>query len=259
VSQQPSLSISLVTPAAPESGPLLLLEQEEWQPCTGYMSTANMVRAVAAQLYPDAWSVEVDCGLTNGMVVSRIFAYPIVSPLDYTVLSSHGEIGTGRLEQVLMDEIVQFRLDTSHSVNYPVTALDLLDWLCAYDAAGNPLAGPAVTLSGREVSAAEPIYGSLRVRYLTTRTTFTLRMDAREDAAEHFWSAIILGLPVGGEPVLLAFDPPPALEEMTAAGDECGDSTGETKDQNNMPIPEVSPGNRTEIYDYCSGELLRVQ
>lgn len=261
MSQLHSLVVTLVNPdSAGEDLLLLQLEQEEWAPYTGFVTKSNMVRQIGKMLFADhGWNPVVGCALMNGLLYSLIYAYPLLPTTKFKVLSSYGYLSEGSGQDVVMEETIDFDFDVEQGLKYPAIAVSGYDWLTSYDHNGNPDTRPAVSVLGRNVTSSSPVYGTLRIRYSVYRVVYTLSMEAREDAIEHFWSAYLLGLPEGGRPVLLEFDPPPTMEDMTKEGLTCGDENLEvTRDE---PDPEdmIGQGIKIEIYDYCSGELITTQ
>ena len=259
MSRQASLAITLAKQEESESiSGLLTLEQEEWKAYTGLLTKANMVRHIAFKLFGGKWNPQIDCAISGERVTSTIYAYPATPTLPYRVLASYGELSEGRVQTPVLTETVHFRLETEQGLRYPAHSLVSANWLTAYDAEGNQIPAPGITIKARSVGTAFPVYGSLQIKYRTFRTAHTLSMEARDDALEHFWSAYILGLPLGGEPVLLKFDPPPTAEELTAMAAECGGRIGlslEWEEQD--PANRVTPGKKEEVWDYCGGNFLR--
>jgi hypothetical protein len=260
VSQPSSLTITLSPAQATAADePMLILEQEPWRAASGYITLANMVREVAATLYGEdaLGATQVNCDRDGLNVYADIYAYPRDVFVQYQILTSHGHLAGGAIQTPLMDEILQFQLDTEQQVKYPVQEIASLTWLTAYDQDGNPLVAPDVLVVGRTVTSSAPVYGSLRIRYTTRRYMHTLTMAPRPDAEENWYSAVIMGLPADGEPVFLTFEPPPTAEELYSRDEECGGGGGSVLDDPERGGNPVSQGTLVQIYNYCTGKLVR--
>ena len=261
MSQRPSLTIN-ISPAqsARVSEQLVLVEQAEWAPYTGYVTRGNMVRYLANMLYGEAYQAKIDCGLIGGQVVSALYVYPLRDDVQYQLLATHGVLSDPAFEESEQEETLHFNLETEASLRYPASRVQSTEWLSSYDAEGNPATKPVVTVSGREIVASAPVYGSLRIRYQANRYVHLLTLDKREDATENFCSAVIVALPVGGRPVMLTFDPPPTAEEIAQGGYDCGMGSGGdpqvTEIEHPLDAPEASSHQRTILIDYCTQEIL---
>lgn len=261
MSLRPNLTIT-ITPeqSARVSEELILVEQAEWRPYTGYVTRGNMVRYLANLLYGEAYQAQIDCGLTGGQVVAAIHAYPLRNDVRYQLLTTHGVLSEPVMEESEQEETLHFSLELTASLRYPASRVLSTEWLSSYAADGTPATKPAVTVDGREIVAAAPVYGSLRIRYQANRSIHLLTLDQRADATENFYSAVIVALPVGGRPVMLTFDPPPTAEEMAEGGYDCGMGSGGnpqlTEIEHPLDTPEASSHQRTILIDYCTQEVL---
>lgn len=261
MSQQPNLTINFSPEqSARVSEELLLVEQAEWRPYTGYVTKGNMVRYLANLLYGEAYQAQIDCGLTGGQVVAAIHVYPLRGDVQYQLLTTHGVLSEPVLEESEQEETLHFNLELTAGLRYPASRVLSTEWLSSYAADGTPATKPAVTVDGREITAAALVYGSLLVRYVANRSTHLLTLDKREDATENFYSAFVVGLPVGGRPVFLEFEPPPTAEEMAQGGYDCGMGSGGdpqvTEIEHPLDPPEASSHQRTILIDYCTQEVL---
>jgi len=257
---QHNLTINITSPeAARISEELLLVEQADWKPFTGYVTKGNMVRRIANMLYGDAYQAEIDCGMVGSQVVAAIYVYPLRDNVRYRLVATHGVLSDGQFEASEQEETLHFSLETTASIRYPAARILSAEWLSSYDADGNATTKPSVTAIGREVTASGPVYGSLRIRYIANRFDHILTMDKREDAVENWYSAAIVALPSGGRPVFLTFDPPPTAEEMAKGDYGCGmGSNGGTATTVKHPLdePEASRHQRFVQVDYCTQTIL---
>ena len=250
-----TLTYSARTGSQAASRDLLLIEQEEWQPYTGYVTKAEMVRALARMLYGAETESQVNCGVAGGQVVAAIYVYRLEPGVIYQLLASAGTLSEPAAEEKEMTETVQVNLETEAELRYPVASLLETRWLSAWDEQGNRIDGPAVTLVGGKLTWSLPVFGSLKVRWLTNRDVWMLTIDRREEAVENLYSAVLLALPSGGRPELLTFAPPPTAEEIEE--EDCGWgrlTTGDIEGPPDHPLddPTASPHRRTVIIDFCS-------
>lgn len=257
----------IITISAPESTaaaqPYLILEQADWEPYAGQMTKMEFVRRIAIQLFgPEAGvatSPDMNCPIdASGCVVAEIHAYPSRIDLGYRLITSYGDLSGAYPQSLNVEDVLQFTIDTEQQVPYPIGAIVQAEWLTCYDSHGTKIHGPAPTFFDRTVSVPYPVYGSLRLTYSTYRTNHLLSLSARPDAIEHFWSAWVIGLVEHSQPVMLQIDPPPTVEELAKMGvSTCPDwELNMEWDEDGGP-PTVDIGRKEQVYDYCTGELLR--
>jgi len=264
VSQQLNLTINFSAASVEkrDSGELLLIEQEDWKPYTGLVTKGNMARQLASLLYSDAYQAQVDCGvMANGDVVCAVYVYKLRPDVQYQLTVTHGELAGPEATGVDVDETLHFSLDTESALKYPAATVRSAVWASAYNSDGVKVTDPAVTITSRDVTVSAPVYGSLRVQYTAQRDEYILTIPKRADAEENFYSAYLIGLPIGGRPVFLQFDPPPTAEEMAKEGTECGrgsggDSGDATRPSHPLDDVTASKHQRTIIVDYCTQEVI---
>lgn len=261
MSQQPNLTINFISAVEERvSEALILVEQAEWQPYTGYVTKGNMVLRLANMLYGSEYQAEIDCGLTGGQVVAAIYVYPLRDGVQYQLHATHGVLSEPAFEAAEIEETIHFSLALTAGLKYPAARVLSTQWLSAYDADGIPASQPAVTVDGSEITVAALVYGSLRIKYVANRYAHVLTMDQRPDATENFYSAFIVGLPSGGRPVFLEFEPPPTAEEMARGEYDCGMGSGGRNDvstpEHPLDAPDASGHQREIVIDYCTQKII---
>lgn len=253
----PTITLSYQGPAS-ESSDLLLIEQEDWDKYVGKVTTGSMVRALREMLYGEDSGSLIDCGLTEGNVACLILVYPKVLGLDYQFAASYGTLSE-RLEEVIEEkETLNFSLESSASPSHPPLAISGAVWAdLVYDAEGNGIAPPPLTITDGAITTTIPVYGAVDVSYTTERHAYTLVAPRREDAIDNFYTSAVCGWYIGGVNWLVV-DMPPGIETFNASADAvCGGDSGfiETPDDDE-PGDEPVTGNRRSIVDYCSQEIV---
>ena len=198
---------------------LLQIEQDDWHRSTGAITKQQMVRWLAAMLDHRAAVNEADCGMSGGMMVCLVRAYPRRAGLNYRFLASWGELSERTVDLVELTELVQFRLDTEARTDHPVREILSADWAGdCWGLEGEVVAPPPLTAAGEAVTCSRPVYGTATVRYLCERHTYTLSVRRREDALDNHFSAVVVGVYAGGLNYL-EIDMPPGIEQFEADQD----------------------------------------
>lgn len=253
----PHITLTYRGPAS-ESLDLLQIEQVDWDRYTGKVTTGAMVRALREMLYGEDAGSLVDCGLTGCSVVCLILVYPRVPGLAYQFAASYGSLSE-RLEEIVEEsETVNFSLETSASPNHPPMAIISAEWAdVVYDAAGNEIVPPALTILDGEIISPIPVYGAVDVVYTTERHAYTLTAPRREDAVDNFYTSAVYGWYSGGVN-WLAVKMPPGIETFNADADAvCGGDSGFIEPpEDDDPGEEPVTGNRRSVVDYCSQEIV---
>jgi hypothetical protein len=258
---QQSLTISLVHPdQGREPLDLLLLEQEEWRPYTGRVSSVAMVNWLAAVLYGEEFTHRLDCGMSGEAMVCAVFAYPRVAGLAYQLRASHGELSERAAALVEITETVNFRLEATAAPRYPARQIQSARWLAdCYDATGAVITPPTLTIDGDQLQAGLAIYGAAEVTYTTERHSYILTVARRDDAIEDHYSAVVYGVYDGGLN-WLEIEPPPGVEAFEADPSAvCG--LGSFAGSVEHPDPDLGdiPGqfaHRVVKIDYCSQDII---
>lgn len=254
----PELSFRYVSPdrAAPERD-LLLLEQEAWSAYTGVLTKAGLARYLRGALYGVEAGQVIDCGLSDDNLSIVIYAWPLAPGVTFRLRSSVGDLGEVLIDTVSSAESVSYNLTDHASLRHPADYIESARWLTGpYNSAGEAIAPPALTVSGRDLMLSEPVWGSVWIRSVGTRYTcrLSLSLDAAEPLLAAGWSEYVIGLPEGGRPVALALTPPPGAEELARTGAECGRSVSVRVLGPDKTPPTAQPKDKTIKCDYCELE-----
>ena len=111
-----------------DSSEKLLIEQQEWKPFVGGLSTFAMVSYIASLIFGSDYDVDYDCGIVDGRYVTPIYVYPLVENLHYAARATRGDLADRREVKVDMTESIQLKLTTSSKLKYPVAELVSLTW-----------------------------------------------------------------------------------------------------------------------------------
>ena len=241
---------------------LLRLEQEEWLPSIGLVSSLAAAQFLRNLLYGQDNEVRVDCGINGDSYSTIIYAYPLRPGVQYRIAASRGaEIGPGEFEEVEMEpEIINWNLETSQRLRYPAAAIVAMEWLAGpWGHGGEAVASTGTRLQGDELIAATPIAGIQRLIYTSRRYAHLLTVPRREyPGAELQWDCWVMACPPPGKPVLLEVDPPPGAEELAKSGADCGygfSGSAQEDDDESKP-PTIGKRRKTDRYNYCTREYL---
>lgn len=256
----PGVSINIAPNAIrPEPQDLLLLEQERMS--AGGISKANLVKYLHRRLYDgqggEASSGLASCGLENGNLVFRIRAYPLKPGVQFRIASTVGELAGGEYTEIEECESVSFSLERAVSLRHPAIRLLAVRWLAGpWTTGGVRVVNPALSASGRELSAAMPLFGTAQIITLVGRYSYELQLDWESVAKPSLlggWSEFVVAWPPPGRPVALELEEPEGASDMAESGAPCGGS-GKVKDKPDDWPPDASPANKYVKCKYCELE-----
>lgn len=253
---QQSLAITFARPAI-DPAELLLIEQEEWARNTGVVTTAEMLRYVSAYVYGQLYGSRTRCPLVNGQLRCTVNVYPRVPGLVYRLHTSWGTLGGPRGGLTEITEILNYTLTAQEKVKYPCREIRSARWLdVCYDADGAVVTPPALVVDDDGLVIADPVYGSVEVRYTTERYSYQLAVPRREEALEAMFSAAVYALYQGGIS-WIAIDLPDSFDETTA-DDRCGldGSVSLTWPEGDPRPVSDNPYRRHTVVDYCSQTII---
>lgn len=243
---------------------LLRLEQEDWLPGIGQVSSLAAAQFMRNLLYGQSNGVRVDCGINGDSYSTVIYAYPLRPGVQYRIAASRGaEIGPGEYEEAEMQaEIINWQLERSQTLRYPATSIIDMEWLAGPWGANGEAVSSGLRLHGDVLQAQAPLAGILRIAYRSSRYSHLLTVPRRDDPeAELVWDCWVMACPPPGRPVLLEVQPPPGAEALSASGMECGYSfSGSVAGPDDGPRPPtIGKRRKTDRFDYCTQEYLGSQ
>jgi len=168
--------------AAASSRPFAL-EQKEWpekSPAnfSAWLAANNHTNPSVSQIIWLYEQYKSSCNGSGGLVATlRVRLLDLATP--YVLRASYGAIGAPVLVTETRQEFLAFELGTEKSVDFgTITAAT---WNGdVWDAAGNKLAAaPVLTLSGRTVTAPQPVYGVLECTVVESLYEHTLALSPR--------------------------------------------------------------------------------
>lgn len=253
--------------AAPETAQasdLVLLEQEEWGAYAGRLTKLGMTRYLDHVLYASGGGSApnvVGCGRDGaGDLNTAVLVWPLRDDVRYRLFSTVGTLGAAELGEVEEQDTVSFALAKSATLKHPARRVLSAEWLTGpWTKGGIRIAPPPLTVSGRELRANAPVYGSVRVRFLARRYRHQLKIawdEVKTLLAGDDWSEWAVCLPPPGRPVALALTMNRGAEDMAKSGKGCGrggDSGRIEQPEEEWP-PYVEPEDKTVNCDYCTGE-----
>lgn len=238
---------------------LLEIEQKPWSVYTGKVTKQEVVRIVAALFNDTKYQSKIDCGLAGDTLVSILYLYPRVAGLVYRLYCDWGELSEPVVEEVEIDELVQFDLVESASPQHPALEIVQAKWLDdCYDAAGNIIKSPGLTIDAGQLVSSAAVHATAKVRYRCERHTVALTAPRRTGAIDNQWSSVVVAAYAGGL-VYKEIDMPPGIEVFAADPDaQCGAGwTGNVRESVADPYPPNPTGADlvTEV-DYCKQSTL---
>ena len=247
--------------SAADSPELILLEQKEWRGYTGVLTALNLVRYLAKLFYSDEWQEQIDCGFSGDDLVITLYVYPLRPGVAHRLAVTAGQLSEGEWEEIQETETVTFGLEQATTLKHPASSIVSAKWLTGpYASGGVKIAPPALSVSGRELRAPVPVFGSVQLTTMVSRTAYILAIPGDEaiELLKQGWSEYAVGMPHGGLPVGLALTPPPGAEEMAQSGQECGRGfSGSVAWPEDGGPPQGQKHNKRIIYDYCSFKFKR--
>ena len=245
--------------AAATPADLVLLEQEEWGAYAGRLTKLGMTRYLDHVLYASGGAAApnvVDCGASG----TAVLVWPLRDNVVYRLFATVGTLGAGELGEVEETDTVSFTLTQSAALKHPAQRILSAEWLTGpWTTGGVKIAPPELAASGRELQAGVPVYGSVRVRYLSRRWRHPLQIsmdEARDRMASGGWSEWAVCLPAPWRPVALALTMNRGAEDMAKSGKGCGrgrENIRVSRDEEEWP-PVVEPEDKTVHCEYCTGE-----
>ena len=238
---------------------LLQIEQSDWSAYTGRVTKGGMILSLREMLYGEDAGNVVDCGMTGGEVVCLIDVYPRRPGLVYQFGTSHGYLSDRQEQEAEVTETRNFSLETSVSPSYPPLTITRAEWADAvYDAEGNDIVPPSLTIDNGNIVCPFPVFGAADITYTTERHSYILTLPRRDAALDNFYSAAVYGWYEGGVD-WLEVELPPGIELFEADPDAvCGSwSSGAVTwpDEEDPGNPDVS-ADRYSVVDYCTQEIV---
>jgi hypothetical protein len=246
-----------LSPESAVASEVLILEQEEWDANINEFTTMDLIDHIEDILYGTSYS-DYRCAVEDGTFVTAIFVYPYDVDLVYDIGVTWGNLSSASIGEVEVKEAVNFALDSSASLKYPVQRIISYEWYeGVWDEEGNPLTEPAVVFNGNDVELSSSVYGSLKVVYTTERHTYRLEISARENVVENFFSSVVYTRWEGGVK-LLDVEAPANAEDDYFNGFTCKNRSIVTINgpEPFYKPPVVDPENETVLIDYCSQQEL---
>lgn len=168
----------------------VIIEQEPWGKDVGRTSDVQGITAIGSMIFGGSLPLP-DCG---GLAEfnTLVYVYPSRPDLYFTFHVSHGNFLPGKIESnLLREEVIQCRFKISQETDYPVNGIRFMKWIGkCYNAKGEIVPYPSISIDGRIFTFSEKVYGSLRVRYSVFRYTYKVRITERDDSIENNFECI---------------------------------------------------------------------
>jgi hypothetical protein len=241
-----------------DSEELLVLEQEDWDQDTGLVTKANLARFIYSLLQSMTTGNKVtfplatDCGLEDGDLVTKIFAYPKVDGLVFTIAVTNGTLESQGIETITNTDLLSFQGTSEETLDYPCHSVISKEVKGGtFDSDKNSLSEPEITIDGDTVSLSFSAYTAVKVVYETIRYVYKLTIPAR-DSTYNKYASVVYAYYSGGV-VWLDVDEPDTLDDSEDS--VCGYNIR----WGPSPLPPIKhPGgttNNVKTIDYCSQEV----
>jgi hypothetical protein len=236
----------------------VLIEQEDWAPYTGYVTTANMVRTIASYLYNEDFGATVNCGMVDGNMATILYVYPLVEDLAFELHLSRGTLSGAIREDYVETESVFFKLTDSKKLKYPGRDIVHTEWLTSpLDSKGADV-NATLSVSNGYAYSDVAVYGTAIIKYNVTRYSYSVVVEPRAEADENLYNSVAYAVYQGGV-VHKVLDPPPNSESYDGdAGCIGGVSINGSVSQDEDDLPEDlhRNANRVIVVDYCAQETI---
>lgn len=267
-----SLRLTLTTPqSAGISGGSVLLEQEAWDPYTGHLTKVAALGWLRKMLFGGDAPI-ANCPGDGPGYQKALYAYPSPEGLNYRAMLSHGQLTGPVIERREFSELIQCNLDRRPPLKYPALAITSHQWVGeTYDASGELVPAPLITVVGNSLHLSAEVYGSLRVSYLVCRHTYVATVQPRPEYGENKLQTYLLAVWSGGNSHLEVEAPATAEDGVcnsrwnpgTGMFDylpygEPGSGTGfeGSGDDDDNPFRPVDGEDEHKYIDYCTQEEL---
>ena len=244
---------NIVQPGLGEAATKIKLEQSQWLPCTGKLTRLALATFLRSMIYGEGGTPVLNCGFDGLGLSLTIFAYPFTPDLAYSMHSSRGILGERVTDEVEKEQIVKIRPGEPVSIDYPILRVLDADWQGnAYNKKMQQITHPSLVIGADEKSIETnfDVYAWVKLKYLTTRHSYQLRLEKREGAAENKFTAVVYAI-YHGRPVWLEIDPPPGADEFE--GNCGGGTTIDDHSPDGLPTPS---GDRKVVVNYCARKII---
>lgn len=270
-----SLRLALTTPsAAAISGGTLLLEQESFDPYLGHLTKIAAVGWLKKMLFGDPEPDE-NCSGPGPGFEKRLYAYPSPPHLNYQAYLSHGSLTGPVVDRLQYEELVQVNLTKTPQLKYPAQSIFSSEWVAeTYNAGGEMVVKPLVTVRQNRLRLSAEVYGTLRVVYTIERHVYTAHVDPRVEYGETSLQSFLVAVWSGGRAYIDIEAPADAKNGecknrlgdggglfdylprtlTNDGGTDSGDSDTEGDEDN--PYGPVDGEDEDRYIDYCTQEAI---
>lgn len=241
----------------------LRLEQQGWGQNVGKVSSLTIVRELAAS-FGVYTPPSIDCGLGGGgEYVCDLYVYLFDRFLNYQLGITHGTITGFKVEEVEVEENIDFSLNSTATMNYTPVGGVTLEWVDedVWGEGGSYASKPSLSANGDVITSGDPVYGSVLAKYKTFRHVRQIKIPPRMNAVDNIFASWAWARWDGGE-TKIELNPPPGASQNYQAGMLC-DGTGSTYggsvtidpggDGGDDP-PKAIPSDKTIDIEYCTQE-----
>ena len=257
-----ALNINIgVSRAASNPLDLLQLEQEDWKPYVGYITTSNMVRVIAEYLYNEDFGSSIECGIDGGSLITVVYAYPKVADLDYVLNISRGTISKRIVQEYTEETVLRFSLNDSASLKYPCGSVISTEWIGdTFAVRGEEVNNVTVNVTGQDVQLSQKVRGRLKIKYKVLRHKYGVSIKPRKKSIENHFSSTVFGIYAGGLNYLVLSEPPNIDSFDTASEENCNGGFGVTgslsSEDDNLPDDMHRNANRVKVVEYCGQRTI---
>lgn len=259
-------------------GDVLWMEEKGWEGDSNKITYGNFYSFTASRLvnissvgnpYDLVAITEPshDCGVVEGKVFNTIYVYRLDRSVHYSLKSSVGSLGDKSSEEILQQEVINFNLENSYKVRYPVSGSISHSWQgTIFDESGSATSPPSISLEQGNLLLSKKVYGVLKISYNVIRDVVVFTVDV-ESIMDDLFAGAIYAIYNDGIAWLLLSKPPSVttalLDEELICGWQWGPVTyvDLTYPEGHYDsVPQYAPNVDTEIkINYCTGLLESVE
>lgn len=250
-----SISFSLPTVSSNADDCPPILRQEDYIEVG--VTKSDLIKALEASIFGGTLPT-IDCGVTSAAEYTSavIFNSSIVSTGEIEI--TNGTIGEEIFETDTQTESILFELDTERDTEFPIDTLISYDWEGdTWDEDGTLIIpSPTITVSGSTITVSDSVYGTVIIKYKTTKSSYDISVPARSNSSGTAFDSVAWVIKDCGVE-LLVLDPPDTAEDDLDNAVDCtgyGSDTDFVPDISTPTRPVADPTNTTNKIDYCSQE-----
>lgn len=267
---QTTLQFNYTTESSSDIENTVIIEQEEWSIYDGVMTNSSLANTLVDMLYSSAPTSDstsivvgvngavdlgVSCSTTDSSIDATLYVYPLPYNLNFVLNSTRGSLSITSESTDVFRELVQISLTSSGvDLEYPVKSLINMEWYGdVYNSDGDVVNKPLLYYKNNQIfSASSDVYGTVDIFYYVYKVTYNLHIPD-VDILENYTNYCHVYAVFDGGVTYSAI----SKSYSSDTSSSCRGSSSVFVHDDDPYTPIVYPRNKTEVYDYCSNELIK--